>query len=111
MEKRGRDDAPKLVPVLMPGLTEARGREESTNWHHPVELVEPLRKLEARLPEVLARSDDPRWRPDAAFTQLILGEEPLATLDALEKALRDGAPAHLVARQVAYAAALRLARF
>jgi nitrite reductase/ring-hydroxylating ferredoxin subunit len=111
IEMLGADDAPKLVPLLMPGLTEARGREESTNWHHPVELVEPLRKLEARLPEVLDRADDPRWRPDAALTQLILGEDPPATIDALEKALREGAPAHLVARQVAYAAALRLARF
>ena len=111
IELLGTDDAPKLVPLLIPGLTEARGREESTNWHHPVELVEPLRALEARLPEALDRADDPDWTPDQPFTQLILGEDPLATIDALERALRSGAPAHRVARHVAYAAALRLARF
>jgi hypothetical protein len=45
------------------------------------------------------------------LTQVILGDDPLASLLALEQAFNDGAPAHLVARQVSYAAALRLARF
>ncbi len=111
IELLGSQVGPKLVPLVIPGLTEARGREESTNWHHPVELVEPLRELEKRLPALLDRPDDPDWAPDPGFTQLILGEDPLATLDGLEDALRDGAPAHRVARHVAYAAALRLARF
>ena len=77
----------------MPGMTEARGREESTNWHHPVELVEPLRALERRLPG-RARSRR-RLRLGArrsAFTTLLLGDDPLATIDGLEQALRDGAP-------------------
>ena len=111
VEWLGADEAPKLVPLLMEGLTDARGREESTNWHHPIELVEPLRALEARLPDVLERADDPAWAPDDALTQTILGDDPLATIERLEAALRAGAPARLVARQVAYAAALRLARF
>ncbi len=111
IELLGDDEAPKLVPLLMPGLTEARGREESTNWHHPVELVEPLRALERRLPDVLDRPDDAAWAPSPALTTLILGDDPLATIAGLEEVLRRGAPAHLVARQVAYAAALRLARF
>jgi nitrite reductase/ring-hydroxylating ferredoxin subunit len=111
IEMLGAEDGPKLVPLVIPGLTGARGREESTNWHHPVELVEPLRELETRLPKVLDRPDDPDWAPDQRFTQLILGEDPIATIDGLERVLRDGAPAHRVARHVAYAAALRLARF
>jgi nitrite reductase/ring-hydroxylating ferredoxin subunit len=111
IEMLGAEDGPKLVPLVIPGLTGARGREESTNWHHPVELVEPLRELETRLPKVLDRPDVPDWAPDQRFTQLILGEDPLATIDGLERALRDGAPAHRIARHVAYAAALRLARF
>ncbi len=111
IELLGADDAPKLVPLLMPGLTEARGREESTNWHHPVELVEPLRGLERRLADVLDRRDDAAWTPPQSLTTLILGDDPIATIDGLEQVLRAGAPARLVARQVAYAAALRLARF
>ena len=111
IELLGADDAPNLVPLLMEGLTDARGREESTNWHHPIELVEPLRALERRLPRVLDRPDDPAWAPDDALTELLLGDDPLAMIDGLERALAAGAPAGLVARHVAYAAALRLARF
>ena len=111
IELLGEDAAPTLVPLLIPGLTEARGREESTNWHHPVELVEPLRALETRLPHVLDRPDDADWAPDGSFTNLVLGDDPIATIGGLERVLAGGAPAHLVARHVAYAAALRLARF
>ncbi len=111
VELLGAERAPALVALLMPDMTGARGQEESTNWHHPIELVEPLRALEERLPGVLAQDVDSNWRADDAFTQAILGDDPLASLRALEQALDGGAPPHLVARQVAYAAALRLARF
>jgi nitrite reductase/ring-hydroxylating ferredoxin subunit len=111
VELLGAERAPALVALLMPDMTGARGQEESTNWHHPIELVEPLRALEERLPGVLAKAVDAQWRADDAFTQAILGDDPLASLQALEQALDGGAPPHLVARQVAYAAALRLARF
>jgi nitrite reductase/ring-hydroxylating ferredoxin subunit len=111
IELLGDDLAHTLVPLLMEDLTEARGREESTNWHHPIELVEPLRALESRLPDVLGRPDDTRWAPAADLTEVLLGDEPLEILHVLEANLRAGAPAHLLARQVAYAAALRLARF
>jgi nitrite reductase/ring-hydroxylating ferredoxin subunit len=111
IELLGDDVAPRLVPLLMPSMTGARGEEESTNWHHPIELVEPLRALERRLPDLLGRTEDPRWMPDGALTDVLLGDDPLAIIDALESSLRAGAPAHRVARQVAYSAALRLARF
>ena len=111
IELLGATEAPQLVPLLIPGLTGARGREESTNWHHPVELVTPLRALEQRLADVLDRPDDSAWAPTAALTDLILGDDPLATIVGLEQALRAGAPALLIARHVAYAASLRLARF
>jgi hypothetical protein len=111
VELLGTDAASDLVALLIPGMTRARGQEESTNWHHPIELVEPLRALEERLPGVLAEDTDPDWRADETFTGAILGDDPLASLQVLEQALEAGAPAHLVARQVSYAAALRLARF
>ena len=51
------------------------------------------------------------WVADAAFTELLLGDDPLAILQGIEHELTAGAPAARVARQVSYAAALRLARF
>jgi nitrite reductase/ring-hydroxylating ferredoxin subunit len=113
IEILGADDdiASGLVPLLMPSMTSARGEEESTNWHHPIALVAPLRALEQRLPAVLDRADDHTWTPTASLTTTLLGEDPIAIIETLERTLRDGAPARLVARQVAYAAAMRLARF
>jgi nitrite reductase/ring-hydroxylating ferredoxin subunit len=111
VELLGEDIAPLMVPLLMPDMTQSRGEEESTNWHHPIPLVEPLRALERRLATVLDRPDDPAWRPTDTLVRTLVGDDPLAILDALETALRTGAPAPLVARQVAYAAAMRLARF
>jgi hypothetical protein len=45
------------------------------------------------------------------LSAVLLGDDPLATLEALEQALRDGAPAEELARRVAHAGSLRLARF
>ena len=87
--------------------------EEDTAWRHPIEIVEPLRALEAQLPKILAESrglaldaDDGR-----ALSAQLLGDDPLAILQALEDVLSRGVAPDLVARQVAHAASLRLARF
>ena len=51
------------------------------------------------------------WHAPAALRETLLGDDPLAIMDRLEGALSDGAPADHLAREVCYAAALRLARF
>lgn len=116
-ELLGREEAADLVPLAIPGMASARGREESTNWHHPIEIVEPLRELEARLPEILSGPravDWPASAPDGAIDVLratLLGDDPLDILTALEATLAGGAPPGWLAREVGYAAAMRLARF
>jgi nitrite reductase/ring-hydroxylating ferredoxin subunit len=107
----GRERASALFPLLTLGLAQGRGEEEGTNWHHPIEIVEPMRELERALPELLARGADASWKEDAGLVATLLGEDPLAILGALAGALADGAPPLELARRVAYAAALRLARF
>ncbi len=100
-----------LLPLVTNRMAESRGQEESTNWHHPVQIVAPLRELESRLDRCLAlpRRDD--WRADDEFAAILLGDDPLAILETIEVALAEGAPAPLIAREVAFAAATRLARF
>ena len=46
--------AAPLAALLAPTLAGARGEEESTPWHHPVEIAAAVRAAEQRLPEVLA---------------------------------------------------------
>ena len=107
----GPDQLRHLLPLATHRMAESRGQEESTNWHHPVQIVEPLRELETRLEDCLAppRRDD--WHADDTFAATLLGDDPIEILTMFEAVLADGAPPHLVAREVAFAAATRLARF
>ena len=43
-----------LLALLAPTLADARGEEENTPWHHPVEIAAAVRAAEQRLPELLA---------------------------------------------------------
>jgi hypothetical protein len=104
----------ELLPLLLPALTQTRGEEESTDWRHPIEIVAPLRAIEARLGETLAKS---RQRvgtahfDSEALYDVLRGDDPIAILSALEDALASGARPEALARHVARAASLRLARF
>ena len=43
-----------LLALLAPALADARGEEENTPWHHPVEIAAAVRAAEERLPALLA---------------------------------------------------------
>ena len=43
-----------LLALLAPALADARGEEENTPWHHPVEIAAAVRAAEQRLPALLA---------------------------------------------------------
>ena len=111
VELLGPEEGPALFPVLMTELTQVRGEEENTDWHHPIEIVEPIRALEAELPELLARGASETWKEDPALVDVLLGDDPLVILEALRQALIEGAAPPELAKRIAYAAALRLARF
>ncbi len=111
VELLGWERAPDLFPLLMPRLVGARGQEESTDWHHPVEIVEPLREMERSLTELMREGAGRTWTEPAELVATLLGDDPLAIIHALGEALRGGAAPEFLARRVAYAAALRLARF
>ncbi|MEJ2087095.1 MAG: Rieske (2Fe-2S) protein, partial [Gammaproteobacteria bacterium] len=104
-------DGEVLLPLLVRSMTDSRGEEESTNWHHPIEIVAPMRDIERELPELLNGERDATWEAPVGFRQVLLGDDPLVILTALRDALAGGAAADRVAREVALAAASRLARF
>ena len=81
-------------------MTGARGQEESTNWHHPVEIVAPLRALEDELPGLLERPRNDAWRSGAEFVPTLLGDDPLAIITVLADALGGGAPPRRLAQLV-----------
>ena len=103
---------PDLLALLAPSLAEARGGEEGTPWHHPVEIAAAVRAAEGRLAEVAGAG--PALLPAAAEDALVgqvLGDDPLQVIAAVEAALGDGAAPAAVAAAITRAAGLRLARF
>ncbi|TDJ36923.1 MAG: Rieske (2Fe-2S) protein [Gammaproteobacteria bacterium] len=107
----GSESAAELFPLVVPSMTSAMGREESTDWHHPIEIVEPLREVELELPELLKAKRLATWTAEETFTETLSGDDPVAIIEALKTALEEGAPVVGLAQQVSYVAALRLARF
>ncbi len=105
---------PDLLALLAPSLAAARGGEEGTPWHHPVEIAAAVRAAEGRLARLAPGGRDPAPLPAAAEDALVaqvLGDDPLQVIAALEQALLDGAAPAAVGAAVTRAAGLRLARF
>ena len=108
----GFEHAAEVLPTVVGQMVAARGRDETTAWRQPVDLVALLERACAELPALFAagRGKGP-WRDHAALAQAVLGDDPAAIVAALKDAIRDGAAPHDLGRAVAYAAALRVARF
>jgi len=106
----GHKGAEKLFPLLVSSLTQSRGEEESTNWHHPVEIVIPLESIDGELPSILKNNRGKAARSEDLLP-VLLGDDPLAIMEKLKQSLIDDLSPVMLAREVSYAAALRLARF
>ena len=109
----GWEHAAAVLPAVAGELVQARGAEESDAWRHPIDLVSLLRAAFEELPPLLAEgaSKRGRWRDHAGLAQQLLGEHPGEIVGALESAVRAGAAPTDLSRALAYAAALRVARF
>jgi hypothetical protein len=114
----GWDHAEQVLASLITGIAGAPRMEESNAWRNPVDLVEILETSFERLPGAAAAGagaresmSNRRWDGRAALAWQILADDPQANVDALLAALHDGATPEQVAGTVAYAAALRIARF
>ena len=93
-------------------MVAARGADESTAWRQPVDLTALCAEAAAELPGWFAtRRNMHGWSDHAALARALLGDDPMAIMDALKAAIAAGASATDLGRSVAYAAALRLARF
>jgi nitrite reductase/ring-hydroxylating ferredoxin subunit len=120
--------AEPVLAGLATAYASADRMEESNEWRHPVDLVAIVERAAGALPEALERgrrrrdgtdSGERTHRPPAAtaparreaLVPALLGEDPQVIADALLDALRDGMPPVDLAAAVAYAAALRIARF
>jgi hypothetical protein len=101
-----------LLPTVVGQMVAARGAEESTAWRQPVDLVLLCETVARELPELFAAGSGLHgWSDHAPLARELLCDDPAEIIDALKAAIRAGAVPADLGRALAYAAALRLARF
>jgi nitrite reductase/ring-hydroxylating ferredoxin subunit len=119
-----RENAELVLTSLVSGYANADRMEESNAWRNPIDLVAIVERAFEQLdsmPSVETRHGAPtadhlntprvETRHGASLVAVLLGDDPQASADALLAALRAGASDVDLAQTVAYAAALRIARF
>jgi nitrite reductase/ring-hydroxylating ferredoxin subunit len=113
LDVAGWSHAATVLSSLAEGYVGARRMEESNSWRNPVDLAEILEDAFERLPNMLeeTRSGRRRWEGREELAAVLLEEEPKDIAEALLEALREGASEEELAGAVAYAAAMRIARF
>ncbi|MCC7407987.1 MAG: Rieske (2Fe-2S) protein [Phycisphaeraceae bacterium] len=107
----GQEHAREVLPRVLAQVVGSRGAEEDAHWHHPVEIIEPLRAAEREIPRMLERGRGKAYRDEGALLGTLLGDDAPAIIRALNEAMGGGAAPVVLARLVAYAAFVRLARF
>jgi hypothetical protein len=104
--------AAAVLPTVVGQMVAARGAEESTAWRQPVDLIALCEQAGSELPQLFAAGSGARgWSEHAALAGELLGDDPVRIVDALKAAIRAGTAPVDLSRSLAYAAALRIARF
>ena len=120
LDATGWEDADLVLTSLVRGYAIADRMEESNAWRHPIDLVAILEQAFNRLPALWqedhaaadATVNAPPLAPlNSPLLDTLLGDNPQTIVDALLAALEQGRAAEEIAQAVAYAAALRIARF
>lgn len=102
-----------ILPALVEPLATARGAEESNAWRHPVDLIKLAADAAAELPAAMAAGvgRGHRWDAHVPLAEALLGDSAPAVAQAVIDATAEGASPGDLGRALAYAAALRVARF
>src|SRR5215471_583462 len=101
-----------VLPSVVGQMAAARGAEERTAWRQPVDLVSLCQRAGAELPHLFTTSGSAGgWSDHVALSDRLLGDDPTEIIDALAAAACDGASPADLSKALAYAAALRIARF
>jgi hypothetical protein len=105
--------AEQVLTSLASGYANADRMEESNTWRNPVDIISILEGAFEALPAALeaGRKRQGSWSGKDALLAVLMGENPQAISAALLDALREGCGEVELAGLVAYAAALRIARF
>ncbi len=108
----GWEHAPALLPTIVGQMVAARGAEESTAWRQPVDLIALCEEAIGQLPQLPARKRAAHgWHDHRALARELLADDAAKIIGSVKAAIAAGAAPAELGRSLAYAAALRLARF
>ena len=109
----GWEHAGQVVTSLVHGIATARRSEELNSWRNPIDLASMVRDARDALPGLWKQGAVSRgaWDGEGPLVDTILSDDPAATLEELQEAVRNGATAEQLGSAVAYSAFLRMARF
>src|SRR5688572_10939287 len=108
----GWEHATAVLPSVVGQMAASRGAEESTAWRQPIDLVVLCQQTSLELPKLFdANQAAGDWKDHALLAETLLADDPVAIIDALKAAALAGASPADLGRSLAYAAALRVARF
>jgi nitrite reductase/ring-hydroxylating ferredoxin subunit len=101
----------QVLTSLMPGYATASRMEESNAWRNPIDLVTMVERAFGELNRGNPKIRRHEENLDKGLVDLLLGDNPQAIVDALVAALNGDVHEVDLAGTVAYAAAVRIARF
>src|SRR5215831_5306089 len=108
----GWEHAADVLPSVVGQMVAARGAEERTAWRQPIDLIALCQRAGLELPHLFTVGDNVKgWSDHVTLSESLLGDDPAAIISALTAAARAGATPSDLGRALAYAAALRVARF
>jgi nitrite reductase/ring-hydroxylating ferredoxin subunit len=106
------EHAAAVLPTVVGQMVASRGAEETTAWRQPVDLAALCQTTATELAGLFTDTrEGERWSDHAALARTLLGDDPVAIVDALKAAARGGATPADLGRALGYAAALRVAHF
>src|SRR5713101_8360487 len=93
----GWEHAADVLPSVVGQMAAARGAEERTAWRQPADLIALCQQAAVDLPRLFAASCNASdWSDHATLSESLLGNDPVAIIDALKAAAWAGAsPADL----------------
>ena len=105
--------AGQVLTSLVVGMASARRSEELNSWRNPIDLSSLVWEARDALPSLWEEGAKSRgeWDGEDTLVGVILEDDPVATIEALKDAVREGATAEQMGGAVAYAAFLRMAQF
>jgi nitrite reductase/ring-hydroxylating ferredoxin subunit len=108
----GWDHAGIVLPSVVGQMVAARGAEESTEWRQPTDLVALCEQAGSELPAHFAAGRARgQWSQHVELAHALLGDNAKEIVAAVCSAACAGASLDDLGRSLAYAAALRVARF